>query len=151
MRPVTQYESNDGSIWSTEVEATKRDALLSAIADAMAPMGQRPNDRQFSDGRSYVQHAPEAVLQTKRKLVAIARKEHSWWFDDHPNINPDDVHPMGIVGRILSDNPGPLNDAWYRLTCTDSQGREWRQTYYVAHPTPGATPLNPEPTKETTS
>lgn len=49
----------------------------------------------------------------------------------------DNVHPMSMVGRVLSDGTlGPLEIAWVTLARYDFlTGREYDQPYFVRNPT----------------
>jgi hypothetical protein len=40
MKPVTQYQADDGTLWDTPEKATDRDTLLRQIETAMALLGR---------------------------------------------------------------------------------------------------------------
>lgn len=128
MKTVTRFQAADGKVFDTEAACRAHEDLGLAILEAMAPMGKY----RFLQANEYRQHTEEAFLQAKRNLLAIVRKQ--WSVERLPVLlNPDDtIHPQSVVGRVLSDNPGPLYDAWYRLMCTGSDSfREFQQPYFV--------------------
>lgn len=129
MKIVTMYEAVDGTQFRTAAEAERRDALISEIALALAPLGvRRPSAYEF------IRHDAKVLRGVKGALLAIARRELPGFPDvwRHPD---DEIAPLGIAGRIINDaGPAPLDRAWYRLCCIDDEGREWEQPYFVAHP-----------------
>lgn len=104
--------------------------LEARVQAAMAPLGLTP----YLQSHQYVQHDVEACLQAKRNILAMVRER--WSAETYPVLlNPDDaIHPMSILGRILCDSGGPLNDAWSRFTAMDfTNGREFEQPYFTLH------------------
>jgi hypothetical protein len=137
---ITLYQAVDGTNWPTEAEALKRDALCLHVDVAMALLRPRPTDAGFDNGNSYVQQESGPWLAAKRHIVdlALAATRHAVFAND-----AEDIHPQSVAGRILSDIGGPLNSAWWRFACIDSQYREWGQPYFVNHPNPKATKVTP--------
>jgi hypothetical protein len=131
MKTITLYQATDGSNWPTEAEALKRDQLCADVDDAMGGLKPRPNGSHFDNGHSFVQQTSEAVMLAKRTLVRLCLQETGHGVFANP---AEEIHPMSVAGRILSDVGGPLNTAWWRFACMDGQHREWGQPYFVNHP-----------------
>jgi hypothetical protein len=139
MKPITMYEAVDGSRHDTEEKARRRDILVDDVNVALAGLVPKPDDPtcSFANGHGYVQQSPASVRECKRQLMAIAKHtiggyEHVW------DADPDDVHPMGVAGRIIDDSGHrPLYVAWSRLMCIDADAREWGQPYYALNPGKG--------------
>lgn len=129
MKQIAKWQASDGSEWVLPEDAAKREDLLAAIADAMAPLGA---ERRIRDGQ-YVQHDPETVLGCRVAILRLAAKQFPGEsiFRHEP---PEEVHPFSIAGRILDDCGGPLNRAWGRFMRIDDQGREWEQPYFTTNP-----------------
>jgi hypothetical protein len=136
VKTITQYKTDDGTIFNSKTKATKHEKLCDEINDVMKPLGKLPKDKncEFGNGGGYLPHDPDVVMQVKVGLVKIARRYHSW-FKRH---KPENIHPMSHAGRILGDaGPSPLSHAWSRLCCIDDRGREWGQPYYALNPNEG--------------
>jgi hypothetical protein len=136
MRTVTRYVANDGSEWPTAKEADWRDAEARVADEALEILGPRPDLLGFTNGNGYMQHDPSDVLKVRSYLVEAA-KLFVPGFSDIFARPIEDLHPHGIVGRILSDRGGPLDRAWSRLMCIDGEGREWGQPYFALNPGQG--------------
>lgn len=133
-KPITRWQTIDGSVFNTEAEANAHDALRVEIAAILAPLGPLPDDTDFANGGGYLPHDPADVARAKAALCAIAARTIPW-FREH---EAKDIHPMSFAGRLLDDcGPSLLRSAWDRLACTDDRGREWGQPYYALHPTAG--------------
>ncbi len=130
MTPITKYQANDGSVWSTELDAVRRDSDILLVAAIIKPL--KPQPSSSFDG--YIQQDRETVLKVKGELMKIASQRCTWngWSKD-----PSEVHPMSYAGRAIDDIGGPLSLAWYRIMCTDEKYREWEQPYYAMNPGTG--------------
>ena len=113
MKAITQYQADDGSIWSSEDKATDRDSLIARVQKAMTPIGPPLVDVKcrFANGHGYIQHSPRAVAQTRANLMPITKERLKWW----------GAHD-------------PLAAAWTRMSCIDKQFREWGQPFFANHP-----------------
>jgi hypothetical protein len=131
MTPVIRFKADDGAIFECQDEAIERDRLLAGIEVAMLPLG---SPVRCSGGDQYRQHRPEAVDTVKRRLIALTRpylREMEKWPD------PMLVPPVNFC-RMLEYSCSPLQRAWTRLWCIDSQCREWSQPYFAMNPEPTA-------------
>lgn len=135
MKTITKYVANDGSEWNDPDKARKRDFLLDRIKEATSGLLKpRPKDPgcHFANGGGYVQQEPAKVREYKLAVLRIAKDEFGeTWPVDKWIAQVDDVHPLGGVARILSENSRPLDRAWWRICCIDPDGREWGQPYYA--------------------
>lgn len=127
----TKYRSSDGKLWDSEEAAIKRDALCDEIAVAMMPLGNQPD---LGHGK-WIQHTREDLFQARRNLWEIVKDHYGRSYPKWLEANADDVHPFSVVGRVLSDCGGPLDDAWGRLRrCNFENCREYDQAYYAMNP-----------------
>lgn len=135
MQTITKYKANDGSEWDDIQKALKRDNLLAAVNEVMAPLGDFP--KQVIDGEGWLQHDPNIVTTAKQGILDLCKPDFA---DSFPQFNHPaaDVHPLSIIGRILDDcHDDPRSRAWNRFCRIDVHGREHQQPYfaYTAGPT----------------
>jgi hypothetical protein len=132
MKTILKYRADDGSEHNTESAAQERDALCAAVDTAMSPLAI-PHDLQehIERGKGWFQHDLATVHACREAILQICRDrgfaEHYPAFNQHGR----DVHPLSIIGRILSDSDGPLDVAWRRFCRIDQQGREHQQCYFA--------------------
>lgn len=125
MREVTKYQADDGTVWDSSIQAAARDDELRTALELEAGIGPRvPNLR------GWVQRDPAKVAVLRRALVQIGKKLHpAGWWDTH---TPEDlVCPTSLPSRIMSESSGPISSLWWRVSCIDSDGREWEQAYWL--------------------
>lgn len=130
-RTVTEYVTSDGSVFRKSDEAEAYEKEWEAVEQIM----RRIPRTDLKDGE-YVTHSPEFLRDIRRCLWTLVIEK----FKDDMSLrhwresNPDEVHPLSIVGRILGDCGGPLSKAWNQLSrfCFAS-GREFDQPYFVEH------------------
>lgn len=137
MKAITTYEANDGSQHDSREKAIGRDLLIANIRALMMPLGERPDDTDFSNGNGFIQHTEAIIQRVKGDLLYLAKPYlgdliKQEWID-----RPQEVHPMSFVGRLFDEVDGPLRKAWFRLMCVDGDWREWGQPYYAINPTEG--------------
>lgn len=126
---VTMYQSQDGSLWSSEAKAAERNDLLWACEDALGRLKPRP----ATDFRGYVQQDKSEVLRAKASILHIADRDGH--LSKHWDISdPERVASRGVMFRILTDEDGPISKAWSRIACIDDKYREWVQQWYCDHP-----------------
>ena len=124
MKTIVKFRADDGSEWAKPEDAEARDHLCAQVAVVMAPLGSTP--KEVKDGKGWLQHNPETVLRVKDAFGVLCF-EHGFNFKGAGR----DWHPFSIVGRVLSDTGGPLDDAWHRFQRIDADGREHEQPYYA--------------------
>jgi hypothetical protein len=124
------YQAKDGKQFDDEFECFEYEEWCKRLEAAMC-MPEIPR----LDSDQYYQHTKMAVHMTRRRLFKLYLERYGDSFPDHKDWNPDTLHPMCAVGRILDDAGGPLRTAWGRLMNTDMDTyREYNQPYYVMHP-----------------
>jgi hypothetical protein len=129
MKTITKYQSIDGSEWNDAMDALKRDYLCELVRSAMAPLGDTPQDVQ--NGKGWLQHDLETVNLAKDAILDICRAEgFAKNFTAFKSAGRE-CHSLSIIGRILDDCGGPLNEAWNRFARIDTQGREHQQPYFA--------------------
>lgn len=129
MKTVIRYQAEDGATFDTADAAKAHEQLVESIRNAEALTLGTPH-KLVDDGKGWVQHDVQRVLEFKRRLLRLAEpllKSYEWYREE----NFDSVHPGSIVGRILSDANSPLWGAWSRLMRIDALGREHQQPYYA--------------------
>jgi hypothetical protein len=142
MKPITQYQADDGSIWDTPEHATAQDHACRVVAEILLPLGPRHKsaDCSFENGHGYIRHDPATVAGVRSALLAITRKALAWWFADHlkrHGFEPIDAHCSWFCRMLEGHHDGPIVDAWHRLGCIDKKGREWGQVGYADDPEKG--------------
>jgi len=138
MRTILKYIANDNSEWDTPEKAETRDFLIERVNGIMAPLFVSDAvQRNLEANKGYWQHDLDAVYAAREGIMQICRERgyegHYPCFKHHGR----EVHPLSVVGRILSETDEPLARAWNRFMRIDDQGREWQQCYlaYTATPT----------------
>jgi hypothetical protein len=131
-KQIIKWKANDGSEWRCQADAEKRDALLKQVAAILEPLGERVS------GTRYRQHDKATVVAVRLALHEAAKPYLGWWFDQQKAAGKTDyelavgIHPSW-QGRMLDCGCAPLEHAYSRICCIDSQFREWEQPYYATH------------------
>lgn len=128
---VTQYTCSDGQKFLSRSSAEQYESEYQQVL----PILNRIPNTSLRHG-TYVTHDLESLKQIKRDLWPLvlmkvnAAENYMTWL----GWNPDDVHPLSIVGRVMDDMGGPISVAWRRLAvfCFEI-GREFDQPYFVNH------------------
>lgn len=142
---ITKYETSDGRQFDSPQDAESHETLTLRVREIMRPLDIPAAIQEKIDAhKGYYQHDIESVYAAREGILAICREEkmdeHYPAFKHHGR----EVHPLSIVGRILDDHGGALNDGWRRFAKIDPQGREWQQCFYAYTQTPNDQPcLNP--------
>jgi hypothetical protein len=147
---VQQFVADDGTVFDSESKAIAHESLQNRIKQVMLPL-KIPADstRLLDTHKGYWQHDLNAVYEAREGILQILREEleAAGHGDTYPALknHGKDVHPLCIVGRIIDDRGGPLNDAWRQFCRIDPEGREWQQCYfaYTAPEKPAIPRLNP--------
>ncbi len=139
MKTITKYQTTDGCEFTDQDKAATHEELCLKVQAAMLPLGDVP--RAVQDGKGWLQHDLETVLQAKDDILEICRAQddileicRAQGYAEHYPVfnNPGrECHPLSIIGRILNAFSGPLDTAWSRFARIDAQGREHQQRYYA--------------------
>jgi hypothetical protein len=108
-------------------------------AEALNASLPSPRDFTSNNYEGFVQHDSAVVSRFIDGLEELVARNTSSSRDKMLQLFR--TNPRGVVGRYLEGTP--LQDAWYRLACTDAQGREWQQPAYARTPPDHAQRLNP--------
>jgi len=134
MNPITKFQADDGTEFNTKDACIAHEMLCAEIAEVMALLPPKVDDTgcEFSNGSGYIQHDPHTFNRVKFALLRIANRisPHKWF---EQALYDDGVHESW-PGRIISEMSAPLWRAWHRISCTDSQFREWGQPYFANNP-----------------
>ena len=139
MKQVIKYEAKDGAVFDSAEKCLEHEALIDEIDAVMSALPKKPNSDtcRFDNGHGYIQHSSADFLAAKNSLLRIANRiwPHKWFVSTIER--PDERH-HGYAGRLISEMAAPLYKAWYRISCTDKNYREWGQPYYAENPPSGA-------------
>lgn len=136
MKAITQFQSDDGTIFNTAEQAVERDVLVQKLAVIMSQLNPRPKgDMDFANGGGYIQQTAEALEKVKGQLLDLMAGHVD---QDLIDETRDGKRHQSHIARYLDDGgQSPLLDAWYRLLFTDAKNREWGQMFYALNPTTG--------------
>jgi hypothetical protein len=137
MNKITIYEATDGRRFERASEALAHESLLGTLDEIDLPLGNKPDNVNFSNGGGYIQHSRSTVTDFKGRLLSLACNLHPSIREAVAETPFENVHPGSIVGRILDDSNSPLYRLWYRLYCIDRMDREWGQPYFALNPKAG--------------
>lgn len=129
MKMITQYQANDGTIFSSEEECLAHESFCAEIDLIMIRLNQIEDDSFRDNDTDFIQQDPSIFFNVRNDLLLLARRltTHPWI--DQSIVDPS-VHPS-YAGRIIDEISRPLNKAWYRIQCTDKYCREWQQPYFA--------------------
>ncbi|MDD2285827.1 MAG: hypothetical protein PHU98_06295 [Mariniphaga sp.] len=133
MKTITKFKAIDGIEFTNKNECIKYELLIDRVNSIMNTLPKHPDSCDFANGSGYLQHDKTILKNAKVALLKICKEyiDHKWI---QINIDDDSIHPS-YVGRLLDDyGIKPLNSAWYRFQCIDSNLREWGQPYYANYP-----------------
>jgi hypothetical protein len=125
---ITAYQASDGTKFFDAAQCERHEAELRLLAEIQIP------NSKLGHGK-YKQHDRVALLSIKRRLWAVILERYGDSFPEWRKWNADQVHPMSIVGRVMSDSDGPIANAWSQLSRFNFElGREYDQPYFANHP-----------------
>lgn len=139
MKIINKYVANDGREFNTERHCLAHEKVLIKIENAHKLLGKRSVERHedscdFANGGGYIQHTKKEVLNFKKAIVELCKKEFK---DKVFRLPLKEIHPGGFGGRIIDESSSPLRESWSRLFCIDEYNREWGQPFYALNPTKG--------------
>ena len=125
---VTEFVATDGARFKQQNHCEEYEEELKLVETITLPKTDLKHG-------TYTQWGRKILLQAKRDLFALVLEKYGDSFPEWREWEPDDVHPMSVVGRVLGDHGGPLANAWSRLACFNfDNGREYDQAYFANHP-----------------
>jgi hypothetical protein len=133
METIQKFKAIDDCEFTNKDECIKYELLIEIVDSIMNTLPKKPDSCSFSNGSGYLQHDKTILRNAKINLLTICKEyiDHDWI---QQTIDDENVHPS-YVGRLLGDyGIKPLNKAWYRFQCIDSNLREWGQPYYASNP-----------------
>lgn len=137
MKQITKYQAFDGKEFTSEVECENYEDFSNRVKEAMIGWPEEPkNDGcSFANGGGYIQIPKEILRCVRIRLLDLISEKC-----DHPWVKEtyDESKHASWVGGLIGEMPYPeLQKAWGRLCNIDTEGREWGQGYYAAHPNEG--------------
>jgi len=138
MQTITKFKAKDGREFNTSDECIDYESLIDRVDEIMNRLPKKPELEGcgFENGDGFIQHTKKNYNLVKHDLLKVIKKyiKHEWV---QQTMDDDSVH-LSYVGRLIDDYMlRPINSAWYRLMCIDSDLREWGQPYYAINPTKG--------------
>lgn len=136
MEIIRKFKAIDGVEFTDEQECIKYELLIDRVNSIMNTLPKHPDSCDFANGNGYLQHDKTSLRNAKIAILTICKEyiDHQWI---QQSIDDDTVHPSW-VGRLLSDyGIRPLDRAWNRFYCIDSELREWGQPYFALNPQKG--------------
>lgn len=131
MKKIEKYVADDGKEFNLEADCIEYESICTEISNVIFLLPKIPENYgcSFANGRGYIQHEEEAFYKARSNLLMIANRlmPHKW-FDQ--SLSDKSTQPS-YAGRIISEINTPLNNAWYRVMCTDKSLREWGQPYFA--------------------
>jgi hypothetical protein len=94
----------------------------------------RETGAQFINGHGYIQHNIDDVIECSKQLMKLAHSNGYLGSEDKLETalkyaDNEKFRQNSVVGRYLDGTI--FYNAWHRLVCIDSKGREWCQPYYA--------------------
>jgi hypothetical protein len=134
MKTIKKFQADDGTEFTKESDCIAHEALCAEIDEIMRKLPNRPDDSgcKFSNGYGFLQHDPKTFWAVRDELLRIGNRliPHKW-FDQA--LEDRTAHPSW-VGRLIGESSRPLDRAWSRIMCVDSNLREWGQPFYANNP-----------------
>lgn len=137
MKVVVRFMALDGTEFQTSEECRSYEQMSLEVDELLYQLPSRSGYEEsfgFTSGEGYIQHEPGPFLTFRMALLTLGArcdKSKNSYFQDA--MTSEKVHPSypgymfseacGIYSRILSN-------AWYRVSCTDLQYREWGQPFF---------------------
>jgi hypothetical protein len=128
MKEIKRYVADDGTEFIDATACRMHEAYVEHIGIATRGLPARPENIEFTNGRGYVQHEPEALLQSAwRAVCRIAASHHGPDFADAP------FRSQRVIRTLWEATPAEFAFV-HRITCLDEQYREWGQPFFALNP-----------------
>jgi hypothetical protein len=130
MRPITQYEALDGTIWSSQANCQRYENMCERIS---AIMSRLPDVNV--EGENSVPLDKDIFISVQRDLVMLF--EEYGYTDRHTEWARNATVPAGhtLIGRYIDDATDaalrPIARAWRRVMCVGQDFRQYSQPYYA--------------------
>lgn len=140
MEKVVRYKAFDGREFNSETECLEHEEIsneIQMVVSELPTLLPEYGRCDFVGGAGYIQHDKDRFMRVRVKLCEIANKiyEHQAFTQ---TIEKGMKADSDWAGRIIAEIPNKtLRSAWHRISCTDSQFREWGQLYFTNNPDKG--------------
>lgn len=134
MNAVIKYVAYDGREFIDLSACLKYERDCRTADKIIAQLPERPDSCDFSNGElGYIQHDRELFLKVRLELLEQAHKEspHDWLKQAMNDATIHSSWPSRIISECCTRQ---LCLAWNRISCVDSEFREWGQPYYANNP-----------------
>ncbi|MCK5021580.1 MAG: hypothetical protein KAS32_31520 [Candidatus Peribacteraceae bacterium] len=126
MKPVTSYQSFDGTIFETAEKCAKYESHCIKIASIVDKLPKFTKDREFYELRSYYQHDPQLVIDVRTEFLMYM---DSIYHDPSLRLQLGErclVMPTGrFIDFFKSKNDVPATLAWLYIGSIDNYFRQW--------------------------
>jgi len=132
MQLIAKYQAKDGREFSDESSCAKHEQLLDKVEYILDRYLGRKQHPSVESNKGYFQHEASSVKAAWKETIELARplfKSFNW-----ANASSEEIHPMGVIGRIIDDSNSPIGKLHYRFMCIDDKYREWQQPYFAINP-----------------
>lgn len=126
IKEIKTYQTDDGCIFSTLVEAEKYDVLLQTCNEIEAKLMTTPeDDMDFANGTGWIQHPKGSKITLGMNLLNLTNK----------HFNTSYINLDGMAKKIIhSSRVSCLNHLFNRYTCISNDDREFGQIFFAEHP-----------------
>lgn len=131
MKTVTVYEAFDGTRFDAAVFCQRYEDRLAYFNKLMAKLTPRPDDMEHG---TFIRQNIDTVWWLRAMVIDESCLSEALKAKVTPLIESRALPQLSIAGRYLDDVDPLAYSAWSRLTCIDSEGREWEQPYFAVNP-----------------
>ena len=149
MKRIEKFVAEDGSEYTSESLALRRDELIVLVSGIMGTLTPRPDSCDFGNGRlGYIQQKARTVNAAIESILDLCRDDLKGSFQkwlDAADKEGAFKYRNSMLCRLIGECcASPLSSAWGRFCCMDGAYREWGQPYFVTHCADNQTEYKPE-------
>ncbi|MFW9872179.1 MAG: hypothetical protein ACFFG0_03680 [Candidatus Thorarchaeota archaeon] len=134
----TIYQAKDDREFDNKKDCIDHENLIDEIDELLKTLPELPKDSgcSFSNGGGYIQHDKEIFLSFQAEMIKIVCRFTKISKEAIDNLLKHQL-PLGnsIIGRYVCDCcDSIIKRAWFRISCTSDEFREYGQPYYALNP-----------------
>jgi len=143
LKPVTSYQSVDGSIFDTAEECAKYETHCSAIAKIIDRLPRFVSTDDFQTGKSYYQHDIKSFKEIRDIFFMYMDSLYDLSiFQSQIGESILITNTNWYIKFFRATNDKPALLAWYYIGMVDSRYRQWSTPYFVTNPNEEAYAIN---------
>lgn len=134
MENITKYKAEDGHEFTLKADCIKHEELCEEVKLTMARLSEKPSSCNFANGDGFILQNEDTFIKVRESILKIGQRytDHKWLqesIDKGLEVDPS------WAGRIIGECcPDVIYKAWYRISCTTNDFKEFGQPYYRANP-----------------